>query len=160
MEMRPIPNFFGYYATDTGQIYSERSRKILRTRLHHGQLLVNLAPKPGCCKTVLVARLVATAWLPAPAFDADVLHKDLNPENTSPDNLYWATRKQAYSRPHIRAKRREQACKPVRATYPDGHIERYNSVNAAGQAIGKHPTSICCAIRRHAVCAGARWEHE
>lgn len=68
-------------------------RGVLKQRalpLGHMQVTLSMNNKPI---TLLVHRLVAAAFLPVPGDGKDcVCHRDDNPSNNRPENLFWGTR--------------------------------------------------------------------
>ena len=86
----------GYSVSDLGNIRNDKSERILRTSTNQrGIVKVNLVEMPGWPpKTVSVARLVATLFLPPPpepAYDTPV-HLDGNLGNVNAENLMWRPR--------------------------------------------------------------------
>jgi hypothetical protein len=103
-EWRPIHSCPGYEVSSLGRVrrtaltYGNNGsvRKpsgVLSTRalpFGHRQVTVSINNVPA---THLVHRLVAEAFLPAPADGQDcVCHRDDDPSNNSPRNLFWGTR--------------------------------------------------------------------
>ena len=94
--MKPIPGYPGYYATDTGDIISDRSGVYRRiaSRLHHGYLHVNIKTAPGRQnqRKVPVHRLVLLAFDgPRPGPDHQCRHLDGDALHNRPSNLRWGT---------------------------------------------------------------------
>ena len=94
--MKPIPGYPGYYATDTGDIISDRSGVCRRiaSRLHRGYLHVNIKTAPGRQNQhkVPVHRLVLFAFDgPSPGPDHQCRHLDGDALNNRPSNLCWGT---------------------------------------------------------------------
>ena len=92
--MKAIPGLVGYFATEDGEIYSERkNRKIIRmspevTRL--GYLRFGYGNKPR--RRMLVHTAVALAFLTRPDWATEINHKDGNKANNHVCNLEWSTR--------------------------------------------------------------------
>ena len=89
-----IKGFEGRYEiSNTGQIKSVRTGRILKQRLNrNGYCQVDLC-KDGAQKTFRVHRLVAYAFIPNPNNLPEVNHKDECKTNNRIDNLEWCTRK-------------------------------------------------------------------
>lgn len=97
--IKPIPSYPGYFASNEGDIYSNKSGslkqmkklvledkygyKVFRTALCYGR---------GNYKVRLNHRLVAEAWLSDFKSELEVNHKDLNPTNNHVSNLEMVTR--------------------------------------------------------------------
>lgn len=82
----------GYFVTEDGKVYSQRSRKFLKPQKHkHGYDLYCM-PKGDKFGWYLSHRLVAMAYIPNPDNLPLVCHRDDNPQNNHVDNLYWGTK--------------------------------------------------------------------
>jgi hypothetical protein len=101
---KAIPSIPEYAVSNLGRVRREAqiyggqgSRRpaghILRERAlptGHRQVTVSVGNVP---RTFLVHRLVASAFLPDPADGKDcVLHRDDDPSNNRPENLFWGNR--------------------------------------------------------------------
>lgn len=84
---QPIPGFDGYEASSEGRIRSPR--KVLTANGKRKYKVVNIGRVPR-----YVHRLVALAFHGEPATDLWVLHRDDDPLNNRPSNLYWGTPKE------------------------------------------------------------------
>ena len=81
--IRAIPGYPSYYATVEGDILKKRGKsfyKLTPTPVHNGYYTVKI-----------VHRLIALAFIPNPNNYPIVCHKDNNPTNNKPENLYWGT---------------------------------------------------------------------
>ena len=95
---RPVDEYEGLYEVSTlGRVKSMRGKTriadkdggILRQKTDTGGYYrVNLY-KNNHCKSALVSRLVATAFIPNPNGLPHVGHQDDNPKNNAVTNLYW-----------------------------------------------------------------------
>ena len=109
----PIEGYEGLYEiSDSGVVYSIRSKKELKQWMLKGKkgrvdYCVSLC-KNGKKKNMLVARLVATAFIPNPNNHPQVNHIDGNSLNNSKGNLEWVSNKDntihAYEN-HLRKRR-------------------------------------------------------
>jgi hypothetical protein len=103
---RQIPGVSGYSASSFGRVRRDApniggfgavrsSGNILTPRAlprGHLQVTVCIGNRP---KTHLVHRLVAAAFLPAPDEERNcVCHRDDDPSNNRPNNLFWGTRRE------------------------------------------------------------------
>ena len=68
------------------------ARVLKQSRVHYGYPAVRLC-RNNICKTFLVHRLVAEAFIPNPNKLPCINHKDANPKNNCIDNLEWCTHK-------------------------------------------------------------------
>ena len=91
-EWKPIHGYNGaYIVSNTGNIYSNKSKIMMKTWMgKNGYMTVKLC-KHGMHKMMSVHRLVADAFLPNPHNYPVVNHKDHNPENNCVENLEWCT---------------------------------------------------------------------
>lgn len=84
--------FIGYFVTEEGEIYSEKTEKFLKQQFRSGYKRINLCAAGGVRKSFSVHRLVALAFH---YFDGceklTVNHIDENPANNHRDNLEWLT---------------------------------------------------------------------
>lgn len=86
--IRAIPGYPSYYATVEGDILKKRGKsfyKLTPTPVHNGYYTVKIIHR------VKVHRLIALAFIPNPNNYPIVCHKDNNPTNNKPENLYWGT---------------------------------------------------------------------
>ena len=88
-----MKKIFGYYyATDSGDIYSAHTKKILKKRINcNGYYFVNLSVG-GKCKTFVVHRLVCLAYhRKHPRNWCQVNHINGVKTDNNPNNLEWCT---------------------------------------------------------------------
>lgn len=89
-----IPGFEGYYASNTGEIYGKKSKKILNPRKRVGYLYCDITNTDGIRKSKSVHNLVASAWIPRQQNKKYVNHKNLNKSDNRVDNLEWCTQQE------------------------------------------------------------------
>ncbi|KAF5069667.1 HNH endonuclease [anaerobic digester metagenome] len=96
--IKPIPNYDGYYASDTGWIYSYRSggQRILSQRIHKGYYRVNLKNKKSKSgfSTEPVHKLVLETFVGARPEGMLCRHLNGNALDNRLINLCWGTPKQ------------------------------------------------------------------
>lgn len=90
-----IEDFPLYAILETGHIYSFKTNKYLSKTLRNGYEKLTLFNKDKC-KTFVVHRLVANAFIPNPENKLEVNHKDGNKLNNHISNLEWNTRMENY----------------------------------------------------------------
>ena len=95
MEWLDIPGYEDFYAVDEdGNIYSKRSRKILKPKTDkYGYKVVALS-RNGAVKYKTVHRIVAAAFIPNPARKPTVNHINENKSDNRVCNLEWATHRE------------------------------------------------------------------
>lgn len=91
-----LKNFPMYLIDENGSIFSEYSKKYLKTHLNNrGYVVCQLRDINSKNCIVLVHRLVAKTFIPNKfAEQLEVNHKDGNKLNNNVDNLEWCTRKE------------------------------------------------------------------
>ena len=94
LELKEIPYFKDYFASNTGYIFKKTPRgiKSLKSVIgHRGYLTVGVRCADGKKHRRKIHRLVALAWIPNPHNYPIVCHIDNNVQNNHKDNLYWGT---------------------------------------------------------------------
>lgn len=95
VEIRPIPNWPGYFIDAEGNAYSEmraRPRKVLSPMNVKGYLQVRLYKGDGTSQWFLIHRLVAEVFeLNKPKGAYQIRHLDGTRNNNHKDNLAWGT---------------------------------------------------------------------
>lgn len=93
IEWREIKSHPGYFVSNTGEIKSIKSGKILRpAALYNTGYLHVCIYNNGKEYSYTIHRLVASAFIPNPENKCDINHKDGNKKNNTVSNLEWATR--------------------------------------------------------------------
>lgn len=97
MNIKPIPGFDGYYASECGKIFSEKKTipmiEIALTKTQNGYLRTKIG-RGKVARTIAVHRAVAMAWCEGYLPKLPVNHKDCNKLNNHYTNLEWVTHKQ------------------------------------------------------------------
>lgn len=127
--LKSIPDFFGYYAGDDGQIYSyyssTRNARLefhkpphaLKPFLHRtGYLYVVLSGKKQSTKPV--HRLICLSFHGSCPPGMEASHQDGNRLNNKPDNLEWETKKDN------NAKRREHGTQVQGISHPSALLNQ------------------------------------
>ena len=97
--MRMVPGHPGYFATESGDVYSVRTgaARLLKTRDNRGYLVVNFTVGSGRSKyrkRMPVHRVVALAFLGLPpAGRPYCCHRNGDSKDNRVDNLYWGSPK-------------------------------------------------------------------
>lgn len=123
---KEIPGYPNYYATEDGQIWSEKTHKFLSQSLRGEYLRVSLFQN-GKRISENVHRLVALTFIPNPNNLPQVNHIDENKINNNVKNLEWVTVKQNMNH----ATRNKRISEKNKKLFPNG----------AGIG-GDHPESI------------------
>lgn len=91
-----LKNFPMYLIDDDGNVFSEYTKKYLKTHLNNrGYVVCQLRDKNGKNCVALVHRLVAKTFIPNKLVEQlEVNHKDGNKLNSNVNNLEWCTRKE------------------------------------------------------------------
>lgn len=92
MIFKQIPNCPGYFATDTGKIYSTKKNKFKKIRhyVNKGGYAMVCIVDSGKPKTRRVHRLVALAFYGPPPDGTECSHIDGNSLNNNISNLEWS----------------------------------------------------------------------
>jgi len=92
--MKNVTGFDGYYVSDDGKVWSEKSKRFLKSSLcNSGYKMISLCVN-GMCKRMSIHRMVASAYIDNPENKRTVNHIDGDKTNNHVDNLEWATYKE------------------------------------------------------------------
>lgn len=142
--MKDIKGYEGLYAiTSCGRVWSYKRKKFLKTYNHkNGYTQVGLS-KNNICKTFLVHRLVAEAYLDNPDKLPEVNHKDEIKSHNWINNLEWCTA--SYNRNY--GTRNERAArKQMKKVLCVETKEIFDGVNDAARKTGLsagHISQVC-----------------
>jgi len=141
-DMRPIPQYSGYYAGVDGEIYSDRlgySRKLPK-RLHKGYYRVNVRDCGTPVKTRVepVHKLVLNAYVGERPSGYVCRHLNGNPLDNRPTNICWGTPKEnaqdairhgtavclRYGEASTASKLKEHDIYKIKEMYKNGHTQK------------------------------------
>ena len=90
-----IPGYSEYFVSIDGQIYSTKTKKIMKQMENEsGHLYVYLYDGRGNNKKVFVHRALLRGFVGDPQENQECRHLDGNPKNNKLSNLSWGTRQQ------------------------------------------------------------------
>ena len=93
---KDVPDYPGYKVSSLGQIFSNKLKRIINTRLSKiGYVRCNLQ-KDTIRYTQLVHRIVGITFIPNPENKATINHIDGNKTNNNISNLEWNSYKENY----------------------------------------------------------------
>lgn len=162
--MKEIPGFEEQYSiTPTGQVWSHRENHFINGWENgNGYMIVGLYNRElGKIQNKRIHRLVAETYIPKPDYwtpgmKLDVGHKNDIRNDNNIENLFWCTRKENLDTDHFREAQSNKLFTKVRCIETG---EVYDSIKAAGEAIGKHPYGInLCLLGKQQTCGGYHWE--
>lgn len=163
IEWKPIPEYEDVYeVSNTGQVrslyrrYYNEVRILKQSTNNKGYKLVCLCRK-GKQKSLLVHRLVATAFIPNPDNLPCVNHKDQNKQNNNASNLEWCS----YYENNVYGDRLTRSA--AKRSIPVRCVETgivYPSAYAAQRITGFQQSKICdCCRGNRNVTGGFHWEY-
>ena len=86
---KPIPNYPNYSATQSGKIFSHKTKKYIRGQINNeGYIRLGLYGDNGE-KKFLIHRLIAQTFIPNPENKPQVNHIDNNKSNNCVNNIEW-----------------------------------------------------------------------
>ena len=144
---KAIQNFPNYKVNECGEVFSLRSKKLLRKSASSGYFRVGLM-RNGIRYCFPIHRLVAEAFVENPNKLPCVNHKDENKLNNNASNLEWCSYQynNTYHQRHLNAGLKLR--KPVSQFDFNGRfIETYDSVKTAAKKTGMREQSIARAAR-------------
>lgn len=138
-EIRVIPSHPSYFATSQGRIWSDKSQLFLSPIAgRRGYWRVNLSEGGVRVNAVGIHRLVCEAFHgPAPEGKPWALHRDGDPGNNVPENLYWGDPQDNVNDMIRHGRHRSQ----MRVECPQGHP--YNEGNTYLSPDGSRGCRAC-----------------
>ncbi len=139
-----------YKVSDSGNVMSVRSKKILKPRKTKGGYLQVCLMKENEGKWVYVHRLVAEAFIPNVVQNPEIDHINGDRTDNNLSNLLWVTSKENKNNPvtRLRMKAGKAAVrKPVSQYTKEGEwITNYESITTAAEKTGinKACVGMCC----------------
>ena len=97
--MKQHPIYTHLFLTESGEVWSNKTKKFLKQRLHkngYWTLSTKLEGRKSPAMCFKVHRLVAQTYLPNPKGLPQVNHIDGNKQNNHLSNLEWVTNKENY----------------------------------------------------------------
>ena len=152
MAWRDVPGYEGIYrVSKSGEVVRVSKNRALTPKIErNGYVRVRLS-KGGVAESVLLHRIVASAWVENPGGHPTVNHIDEDKTNNHADNLEWCdmSYQNSYGNGAIARDRAKE--RPVSQWDKDGSfIRNWKSVKSAATALGLSESSIAC------VCDGKR----
>ncbi len=142
-EFYDIPNYNGYKINKKGVVYSDKSKKILKSIIVNGYDTINIINNNKKITNCAIHRLVAFTFIPKPDGKDVVNHINSNKLDNRLENLEWVTQKENTA---AHGKQIHHP-KKVNQLDMDGNIiATFNSLIDAGTAIGFSPSAISKAV--------------
>lgn len=163
--MKEIEDYPGYFITEDGKVWSEKSKKFLAFKDVNGYNKVQLC-NDGERKYLFVHRLVANAYIPNPDNLPYVNHKDENRKNNQKENLEWCTTEYNNNYGNRIEKVKQSLLnkngKKIVMCDKDTEeiIQIFNSINEAGRFLNKPHSNIVATLKgRQKTCYGYKWKY-
>lgn len=151
VELEGIP---GYKISDQGDVYSIRSKRLLKPWKDGDRRMVQLTGR----KKYFVYRLVALAYLPNPHNHPIVNHIDGNSLNDCVSNLEWCTKSHDVHHAYEMGLNK-QVRAVVKKSEDREIVETFRSVSEAVRKCDIAMSTIQYALKRGRVCHGFIWEY-
>jgi hypothetical protein len=165
--MYPVRDYPGYFATKSGEIWSDRTGKLkLRKPVlsSKGYYYVMLSPFR---KTISVHRLIALTFLPVVENKTEVNHIDGDKLNNRVENLEWCTRSEnQFHAYRIGLKKKpiyagRIATPVVQLDLMQDFINEFSSQHEASRITGVNLSDICaCCKGRYKTAGGFVWGYK
>lgn len=149
---KPIKGYEEIYeVSSAGQVRNVVTGRTIKPKIEkNGYVRVHLS-KNGTAKSVLLHRVVATAFLGNPNRFLTVNHKDENKQNNSAHNLEWCDMSYQNRYGNGAIARNKAKERPVIQMDMSGrYIQTWGSIKEAAEALGLNSSTIVC------VCKGKR----
>jgi hypothetical protein len=148
----PIKGFELYKISKSGKIWSEKTKKVLSSKITNGYEVINILDK-----AVTVHRFVALTFLENPNNFKIVHHKDSNKLNNNVENLEWTTQKKNIN---YNQKDTSHPKKVIQLSLQGETINIFNSMLEASKHIGLSYDSISkVCIGKNKTAGGFLWKY-
>lgn len=157
--VRSVPRVLPLRRSDGSILNQPRQSKILAAAQHRwGYMNVVLSDENYKRRTLMVHRLVATAFIPNPEGLPFINHKDEDKTNNRADNLEWCDRLYNNTYGTARERMRKKMLKPVGKYDLQGNLLAvYPSAKAAGEANNaywRNIAKLCAGTPQHKTVKG------
>jgi hypothetical protein len=88
-EYKTLPGFSNYYFTNCGKVYSIKHKIFVKSSVPCKRHRISLQHDENGNRSYILHRLIAQAWIPNLCNGKNVLHKSIDYNDNSVDNLYW-----------------------------------------------------------------------
>ena len=153
----PVAGFPSYRVDKSGNVYNAKKRILKQHMTNNGYLRVSVNNEHEKHKTLLVHRVVATAFIPNAGNLPQVNHIDENKTNNSADNLEWCTAKQNLEHSRVIEQARAANFQRVECVTTG---KAYNSIKEVTNELGlSHGNIVACCKGRRKMCGGLEWKY-
>lgn len=129
-----IAGFEGYYISDTGLVYSTKTKKLMKERVNNSGYIVYCLTRKGKHYYRLAHRLVAQAFIPNPNNLPEVNHKDENKKCNGKDNLEWCDRSYNINHGSFIERMKKKQGRPILQYTLDGVlVKKWDSIKEASR---------------------------
>lgn len=157
-----IEGFEKYEVSNLGRVRNIKSGRILKPKFHRDGYLRHYLYGYDKRKSLLLHRIIATAFIDNPEEKPQVNHIDENKTNNDLSNLEWCTVRENMTH-GTRIKRASEKCfkKVIQLDLNDNVLNEFESIKQAGQETGVFATSIsaCCNGKRKSA-GGYKWRRK
>lgn len=159
-------NVFGYeglyLVSNKGRVWSIRNNYLMSPHTDARRRCTACLSKNGNSRNLVLARLVAIAFIPNPNNYPQVNHKDENTQNNRVENLEWCTSKYNCNYGTRNKRVAEAQGIPILQLTMDGEfVQRHSSMQSASRSLGidaGHICDVCNGNREYA--NGYKWRFE
>lgn len=134
-----IKIFDGLFISRNGDLFSARSKRVLKPTIGSGGYYEYSTKVDGRKKKLYQHRLVAIAFVPNPFGYKVVNHKDGNKLNNNPDNLEWCTDKQNSEHAWSTGLINNRGSKMTNARWLPSQVQLLRSLHKSGYTL----TELC-----------------